>query len=100
MAGGSHTTQWTFTAYRTVKEVEFSDFMTLEGPQWKGKIVKNTLCARETAHTGAEEGIAFTSEECCTEKAGPQLVKPCGGKFDECDDAIHARVLDQWENAK
>jgi hypothetical protein len=96
---GGHETQWTFAGYRKIKQLLYQDFRTLEGEPWKGDVVKNVLCARETPVVQESE-LSFSTEECCVAKAGPSLVKPCGGEFAPCDVNIHAEVLDQWANAK
>lgn len=96
---GGHATQWTFMGYRKIKALKYQDFSTLEGEPWKGDVVKNVLCARETPVVQESE-LSFSTEECCVAKAGPNLIKPCGGEFAPCDVNIHAQVLDQWENAK
>lgn len=97
-AASGHKTQWTFLGYRKIKALKYKDFSTLGGEPWKGDVVKNVLCARETPTL--EDDLTFATEECCVHKAGPKLVKPCDGQFAPCDVNIHAKVLDQWENAK
>jgi len=94
---GSLPSEWSFAAYRKVKSVAFRDFKTLEDPQpWNGDLVKNTMCMRQTQNP--EQGL-YTSEECCSTKYGPLLVKPCDGAFPECS-PLHNKVLNQWQNAK
>jgi len=97
-AASGHSSEWTFLGYRKIKALEYKDFRTLEAQPWKGDVVKNVLCAKQTPTAG--DDLAFTTEECCVHKAGPKLVKPCDGQFAPCDVNIHAKVLDQWETAR
>jgi hypothetical protein len=95
--GGISESEWEFVAYRKSKRVSFPDFKTLEDPEpWKGNLVKNVLCMRETQKP---EENRYTTEECCVSKYGPTLVKPCDGIYPECS-GLHAKVLDQWASAK
>lgn len=96
-AGGALATEWNWVAYRSVKKVGYTDFKTLADPQpWKGDLVKNAMCVRQTQNT---DKALYTSEECCVTKYAPELVKPCGGEYPECS-PLHDKVLDQWANAK